>query len=152
MFIAAALFTITRTWKQPRCPLTDEWIKKWYIYTTEYYSAIKRNTFEPVLMRWMNLELIIQSEVSQKVKDKYCILMHKITADGDYSHEIKRRLLRGRKVMTNLDSIFKNRDITLPTKVHLVKAMVFPVVMCGCESWTVKKAEHRRIDAFELLC
>ena len=103
-------------------------------------------------MRWMNLELIIQSEVSQKVKDKYCILMHKITADGDYSHEIKRRLLRGRKVMTNLDSIFKNRDITLPTKVHLVKAMVFPVVMCGCESWTVKKAEHRRIDAFELLC
>ena len=103
-------------------------------------------------MRWMNLELIIQSEVSQKVKDKYCILMHKITADGDYSHEIKRRLLRGRKVMTNLDSIFKNRDITLPTKVHLVKAMVFPVVMCGCESWTVKKAEHRRNDAFELLC
>ena len=152
LFIAAALFTITRTWKQPRCPLTDEWIKKWYIYTTEYYSTIKRNTFEPVLMRWMNLELIIQSEVSQKVKDKYCILMHKITADGDYSHEIKRRLLRGRKVMTNLDSIFKNRDITLPTKVHLVKAMVFPVVMCGCESWTVKKAEHRRIDAFELLC
>ena len=147
-----ALFTIARTWKHPRCPLTDEWIKKWYIYTTEYYSAIKRNTFEPVLMRWMNLELIIQSEVSQKVKDKYCILMHKITADGDYSHEIKRRLLRGRKVMTNLDSIFKNRDITLPTKVHLVKAMVFPVVMCGCESWTVKKAEHRRIDAFELLC
>ena len=66
----------------------------------------------------------------------------KITADGDYSHEIKRRLLLGRKVMTNLDSTFKSRDITLPTKVHLVKAMVFPVVMCGCESWTVKKAEH----------
>ena len=73
----AALFTRARTWKQPRYPLTDERIKKlWYIYTTEYYSAIKRNTFEPVLMRWMNLELIIQSEVSQKVKDKYCILMH----------------------------------------------------------------------------
>ena len=76
----------------------------------------------------------------------------KITADGACSHEIKRRLLLGRKVMTILDSIFKSRDITLPTKVHLVKAMVFPVVMYGCESWTVKKAEHRRIDAFELWC
>ena len=76
----------------------------------------------------------------------------KITADGDYSHEIKRRLLLGRKVMTNLDSIFKSRDITLPTKVRLVKAMVFPVVMYGCESWTVKKAERRRIEAFELWC
>ena len=76
----------------------------------------------------------------------------KIMADGDCSHEIKRLLLLGRKVMTNLDSIFKSRDITLPTKVHLVKAMVFPVVMYGCESWTVKKAEHQRIDAFELWC
>ena len=76
----------------------------------------------------------------------------KITADGDCSHEIKRRLLLGRKVMTNLDSIFKSRDITLPTKVRLVKAMVFSVVMYGCESWTVKKAEWRRIDAFELWC
>ena len=76
----------------------------------------------------------------------------KITADGDCSHEIKRCLLLGRKVMTNLDSIFKSRDITLPTKVHLVKAMVFPVVMYGCESWIVKKAEHWRIDAFELWC
>ena len=76
----------------------------------------------------------------------------KITADGDCSHEIKRRLLLGRKVMTNLDSILKSRDITLPTKVRLVKAMVFPVVMYGCESWTVKKAEQRRIDAFELWC
>ena len=74
----------------------------------------------------------------------------KITTDGDYSHETKRCLLLGRKVMTNLDSIFKSRDITLPAKVHLVKAMVFPVVMYGCESWTVKKAEHGRIDAFEL--
>ena len=74
----------------------------------------------------------------------------KITADGDCSHEIKRRLLLGRKVVTNLDSIFKSRDITLPTKVHLVKAMVFPVVMYGCESWTIEKAERRRIDAFEL--
>ena len=76
----------------------------------------------------------------------------KITADGDRRHEIKRRLLLGRKVMTNLDGIFKSREITLPTKVHLVKAMVFPVVMYGCESWIVKKAEHRRIDAFELWC
>ena len=76
----------------------------------------------------------------------------KITADGDYSSEIKRLLLLGRKVMTNLDSIFKSRDITLPTKVRLVKAMVFPVVMHGCESWTVKQAEHRRTDAFELWC
>ena len=75
-----------------------------------------------------------------------------ITADGDYSHEIKRRLLLGRKVMSNLDSILKSRDITLPTKVPLVKAMVFPVVMYGCESWTIKKAEGRRIDAFELWC
>ena len=76
----------------------------------------------------------------------------KIAADGDCSHEIKRRLLLGRKIMTNLDSILKLRDITLPAKVHLVKAMVFPLVMYGCESWTVKKAEHRRIDAFEMWC
>ena len=80
----------------------------------------------------------------------FILLGSKITADRDCSHEIKRRLLLGRKLMTNLDSIFKSRDITLPTKVRLVKAMVFPVVMCGCESWTVKKAERRRIDAFEL--
>ena len=76
----------------------------------------------------------------------------KITADGDCSHEIKRCLLLGRKAMTNLDNILKSRDITLPTKVHLVKAIVFPVVMYGCESWTIKKAEHQRIDAFELWC
>ena len=82
----------------------------------------------------------------------FFFLGSKITADGDCSHEIKRRLLLGRKVMTNLDSIFKSRDITLPTKVFLVKAMDFPVVMYGCESWTIKKAERRRIDAFELWC
>ena len=82
----------------------------------------------------------------------FIFLGSKITADGDCSHEIKRRLLLGRKVMTNLDSIFKSRDITLPTKVRLVKAMVFPVVMYGCESWTLKKAERRRTDAFELWC
>ena len=82
----------------------------------------------------------------------FIFLGSKITADGDCSHEIKRRLLLGRKVMTNLDSILKSRDITLPAKVRLVKAMLFPVVMYGCESWTIKKAEHRRIDAFELWC
>ena len=76
----------------------------------------------------------------------------KITADGDCSHEIKRRLLLGRKVMTNLDSIFRSRDIILPTKIRLVKAMVFPVVLYGCENWTIKKAEYQRIDAFELWC
>ena len=82
----------------------------------------------------------------------FIFLSSKITTDGDCSHEIKRRLLLGRKVMTNLDSIFKNRDITLPTKVCLVKAIVFPVVMYRCESWTVKKAECQRIDVFELRC
>ena len=87
----------------------------------------------------------------EKVSD-LIFLGSKITADGDCSHEIKRRLLLGRKVITNLDSIFKSRDITLPTKFRLVKAMVFPVVMYGCESWTVKKAEHRRIDTFEPWC
>ena len=76
----------------------------------------------------------------------------KITADGDCSHEIKRRLLLGRKAVTNLNSILKSRDVSLPTKVHLVKAMVFPIVMYGCKSWTIKKSEHQRIDAFELLC
>ena len=82
----------------------------------------------------------------------FIFLGSKITADGDCSHEIKKRLLLGRNFMTNLDSILKSRDITLPTKVHLVKAMFFPVVMNGCESWTVKKAERQRIDAFELWC
>ena len=82
----------------------------------------------------------------------FIFLGSKITADGDCSHEIKRRLLLGWKVMTNLNSILKSRDITLSTKVHLVKAMVFPVVVYGCESWTIKKAKHRRIDAFELWC
>ena len=88
-------------------------------------------------------------ETVETVTD-FIFLDSKITADGDCNHEIKRCLLFGRKVMSNLDSILKSRDITLPTKVHLVKAMVFPVVMDGCESWTIKKAEHRRIDAFEL--
>ena len=93
----------------------------------------------------------IDGETVETVSD-FILGGSKITADGDCSRKIKRRLLLGRKVMTHLDSIFKSRDITLPTKVHLVKAMVFPVVMYGCESWTVKKAECRRIDAFELWC
>ena len=93
----------------------------------------------------------INGETVETVAD-FIFLGSKITADGDCSHEIKRRLLLGRKAMTNLDNILKSRDITLPTKVHLVKAMVFPVVMYECESWTIKKAEHRRIDAFELWC
>ena len=93
----------------------------------------------------------IDGETGETVSD-FILRGSRITADGDCSHEIKRRLLLGRKVMTNLDSIFESRDITLPTKVRLVKAMVFPVVMYGCESWTVKKAEQQRIDAFELWC
>ena len=93
----------------------------------------------------------IYGETVETVPD-FILWGSKITADGDCSNEIKRCLFLGRKVMTNLDSILKSRDITLPTKVHLVKAMVFPVVMYGCESWTVKKAEHREIDAFELWC
>ena len=93
----------------------------------------------------------IDGETAETVSD-FILGGSKIMADGDCSHEIKRRLLLGRKVLTNLDSIFKSRDITLPTKVRLVKAMVFLVVMYGCESWTVKKAERQRIDAFELWC
>ena len=93
----------------------------------------------------------IDGETVETVSD-FIFGGYRITADGDCSHEIKRRLLLGRKVMTNLDSIFKSRDITLPTKVRLVKVMVFPVAMYGCEIWTVKKAEHQRIDAFELWC
>ena len=95
---------------------------------------------------------ITSREIDGETVSDFIFWGSKITADGDCSHEIKRHLLFGRKVMTNLDSIFKSRDITLPTKVRLVKAMVFPVVMYACESWTVKKAEHQRIDAFELRC
>ena len=92
----------------------------------------------------------IDGETMETVRD-FIFLGSKITADGDCCHEIKRHLLLGRKVMTNLDKILKSRDITLSTNVYIVKAMVFPLVMCGCESWTIKKAKRRRIDAFELL-
>ena len=97
------------------------------------------------------LNEIGRASCRERVAD-FIFLGSQIIADGDCSHEIKRHLLLGRKVMTNLDSILKSRDNTLPTKVHLVKAMVFPVVMYGCESWTIKKAEHQRIDALELWC
>ena len=93
----------------------------------------------------------IDGETVETVTD-FILWGSKITVECDFSHEIKRHLLLGRKVMTNLDNILKSRDVTLPTKVHLVKGMVFPVVMYGCESWTIKKAEHRRTDAFELWC
>ena len=166
MFIAA-LFIIARTWKQPRCPSAEEWIRKlWYIYTMEYYSAIKKNIFESVKVESekVGLKLNIQKtkimvsgpitswKIDGETLSDFIFGGSKITVDADCSHEIKRCLLPGRKVMINLDSIFKSRDITLPTKARLVKAMVFPVVMYGCESWTVKKAERRRIDAFELWC
>ena len=113
-------------------------------------------------MAIVNIRVLVTYTINVKLKDvtgetvetvaDFIFLGSKITPDGDCSHEIKRRLLFGRKVMTNLDSILKSRDITLPTKVRLVKAMIFPVVMYGCESWTTKKAEHQRIDAFELWC
>ena len=101
-------------------------------------------------MKIMASGLITSWEIDGETVSDFIILGSKITADGDYSHEIKRRLLLGRKVMTNLDCIFKSRDITLPTKVRLVKTMVFSVVMYGCECWTMKKTKHGRIDAFEL--
>ena len=121
MFITA-LFLIARKWKQHRCPSVGEW-----------------------------LNTLVHLHQECRFWRGWGGWGSKITADGDCSHEIKRSLYLGRKAMTNLDSILKSRDIPLPTKIHLVKAMVFPVVMYGCESWTIKKkAEHRRIDAFEL--
>ena len=107
------------------------------------------------MMRIMSSGPITSWEIDGKAEETvsdFILGGSKITADGDCSHEIQRRLLLGRKVMTNLDSILKSRDITLPTKVHLVKAIVFPVAMCGCESWVVKKAGHQRTDAFALWC
>uniref|UniRef100_A0AC11DRI4 Uncharacterized protein n=1 Tax=Ovis aries TaxID=9940 RepID=A0AC11DRI4_SHEEP len=137
--------------------------------TLPLWQKVKRNfTSESLLMKVkeesekVGLKLNIQKtkimatgpitswQIDGETVSDFIFLGSKITADGDCSHEIKKSLFLGRKVMTNLDSIFKSRDITLPTKVHLVKAMVFPVVMYGCESWTVKKAERRKIDAFEL--
>ena len=111
--------------------------------------GLKRNIQKTKIMA---STLIISWQIDGETVAEFIFLSSKITVDGDCSHEIKRCLLLGRKAMTNLDSILKSRDITLSTKVHLVKAMVFPVVMYGCESWTIKKAEHRRIDGFDLWC
>ena len=125
--------------------------------TSPFYRNTGHIEIRPILMsfhlnylfKFNTTSWQIDGEPVETVAD-FIFLGSEITADGDCSHEIKRRLLLGRKVMTNLDSILKSRDITLPTKVHLVKAMIFPVVMYGCESWTIKKAERQRIDAFEL--
>ena len=144
------------------------WIKEFYIHPDIYHLELKsllmkvREESEKVGLK-LNIQKIkimasipitswqIDGEIMETVTD-FIFLGSKLTADGDCSHEIKRCLLLGRKVMTNLDSILKSRDVTLLTKVHLVETMVFPVVMYGCESWTIKKAEHWRIDAFELWC
>ena len=118
-------------------------------------ALVSRRNQKPGMLDFYHPEAITSWEIDGEQWKQWQTLFFwgsKIIADGDCSHEIKRSLLLGRKVMTNLDSILKSRDITLPTKVHLVKAMVFPVVMCGCESCTLKKAKHRRIDAFELWC
>ena len=120
---------------------------------TLIFMEIKQHTFRVISESSIFMHTIKQDTLHLVViMSDFIFWGSKITADGDCSHDIKRHLLLGRKVMTNLDSIFKSRDITLPTKVRLVKAMVFPVVMYGCESWTVKKAERQRIDAFELRC
>ena len=112
-------------------------------------AGLKLNIHKTKIMASGPITWQIEGETMETVTD-FIFLGSKIPEDGDCSHEIKRYLVFGRKAMTNLDSIFKSRDITLPSKVHLVKAMVYPVVMYGCESWTIKKAEHRRIGAFEL--
>ena len=134
-----------RKWRGTKKPLSES--KRW-----EWKSCLKLNIQKTKIMASGQItSWEIDGETVETVSD-FIFGGSKITEDGDCSHKIKRRLLLGRKVMSNLDSIFKSRDITLPIKVHLVKAMVFPVVMYGCESWTVKKAECRRIDAFELWC
>ena len=134
-----------RKWRRTKEPLDES--EGW-----EWKSWLKLNIQKTKIMASGPISSWeIDGEIVETVTD-FIFLGSKITSDGDCSHEIKRRLLLGRKVMTNLDSIFKSRDITLPTKVHLVKAVVFPTVMYGCESWTIKKAEHQRIDAFELWC
>ena len=132
-----------RKWRRTKEPL-DESEREWKSWLQAQHSE---NLDHGI---WSH-HFMANGETVETVAD-FILGGSKITADGDCSHEIKRHLLLGRKVMTNLDSIWKSRDITLPTKVHLVKALVFPVVMYGCESWTIKKAEHWRIDAFELWC
>ena len=124
----------------------------WHIIEESGKVGLKLNIQKTKIMASSPITLWqIDGETMETVSD-FIFLGAKITTDGDCSHEIKRHLLLGRKVFTNLDSIFKSRDITLPTKVRLAKVMVFPVVIYGCESWTIKKTEHQRIDAFELQC
>ena len=132
-------------------PLDCTEIQSVHSKADQSWVFIGRTDFEAISFRSVSA-LNLPWQIDGETVDDFIFLGSKITADSDCIHEIKRRLLLGRKVMTNLDSIFKSRDITLPTKVCLVKATVFPVVMYGCESWTVKKAEHRRIVAFELWC
>ena len=134
-----------RKWRRIKKPLDESERGDWKSWLKAQHSENKDHGSGPITL-WQ-----IDGETVETVAD-FILGGSKISADGDFSHEIKRCLVFGRKVMTNLDSILKSREITLPTKVHLVKAMVFPVVMYGCESWTVKKAEHQRIDAFELWC
>ena len=138
-------FLICRKWRGTKKPLDESERGEWKFGLKLNIQKTKIMASGPIIS-WQ-----IDGQTVETVSD-FILGGSKITADGDCSHEIKRRLLLGRKVMTNLDSILNSRDITLPTKVHLVKAMVFPVVMHGCESWTVKEAEHRRFDAFELWC
>jgi len=138
--------TYGRKWRRTKGPLDEREIGEWKVGLKLNIQKMKIMTSGPITS-WE-----IYGETVEIVADLIFFFGSQITADGDCSHEIKRRLLLGRKVMTSLDSILKSRDITLPTKVHLIKAMVFPVVMYGCENWTVKKAEHRRIDAFAVWC
>ena len=135
----------SRKWRGTQKPLDESESGEWKSWLKAQHSETKIMVSGPIAS-WQ-----IDGETVETETD-FILGGSKITADGDCSHEIKRHLLLGRKVMTNIDSILKSRDITLPTKVHLIKAMVFPVVMYGCESWTIKRAKHQRIDAFELWC
>ena len=140
-------------WEMQNIPVTME-SNLAITYKCKHTWTVSFQMFKLVLEKAEEPEIKLPNRWGNSGKSVrlFILLGSKITADGDCSHEIKRCLLLRRKVMTNLDSIFKSRDITLPTKVHLVKAMLYPVVMYGCESWIVKKAEHWRIDAFELWC
>ena len=159
-----AIHSTIVTWRTPidrgdwrarvhRVEKSQTWLKWLSIHTSFQFFHLHgwMHFFIFALLKIYITSWQIDGETVETVAD-FIFLGSKITADGDCSHEIKRHLLLGRKAMTNLDSILKSRDITLPTKVHLVKPMVFPVVMYGCESWTIKKVKHRRIDAFELWC
>ena len=132
-------------WRRTKEPLDESERGEWKSWFKTQHSENSDHGIWPITS-WE-----IDGETVETVRD-FIFLVSQITADGDCRHEIKRRLLIGRKVMTNLDSILKSRDITLPTNICLVKAMVFPIVMHGCESWTIKKAEHWRIDAFQVWC